>query len=99
MGRADGPQWTPEDVDLALEWQAEQAMLHRCGFPIDETSDPDNEQAFGAKSVYCDACHAIGKAIEAFKGDRHGHTWVAYRKPETDEVDAVDLDDAEVDGQ
>lgn len=53
------PLFTPEDTQLALEWQAEADLIcGGCGHPIDESMDPDNEDAYVAHVNVCAACAA-----------------------------------------
>lgn len=83
MGRAVGPadpQWLPEDVDLALEWQAEQNMLCRgCGHPLDETTEADAEDAYDVHEVRCWGCAPAQQAAAEFDGEQHGLRFVTTR--------------------
>jgi hypothetical protein len=47
--------WPDEDIDLALEWQAEQdAKCGGCGHPLDETTS--SSYRYEAAEVVCQAC-------------------------------------------
>jgi hypothetical protein len=52
--------WPEEDIDLALQWQAEQRLQCKsCGHPIDESSNPDSIRAYEAHELTCHACAVI----------------------------------------
>lgn len=86
MGRIVGPgepQWLPDDVDLALEWQAEQALIcPGCGHPLDETTAADSEDAYDVREIRCWGCHPVQEAAHEFEGERHGLRFVAVRSEE-----------------
>jgi len=65
------PQWLPDDVEAALEWQAEQARLcSGCGHSLDETMGPDQFDKWNAeKTGACDACRAIDRAARILAGN------------------------------
>src|SRR5262245_59814936 len=73
------PQWLDEDVDLALEWQAEQTISHHCGQPLDESAG-NAEGQYEIRTVRCWACYESEKAAAAFDGERYGLTFVPIRK-------------------
>lgn len=54
------PEWLDDDRDWAAADQQEQASrCEGCGFPRDETTNPDNEFAYvAAEPLKCHACAA-----------------------------------------
>lgn len=59
--------FTDDDMEAALEWQAEQAVkCGGCGRPTDETTDPANQDAYDARIVACHACAARDRTQRAF---------------------------------
>lgn len=54
------PYWLPEDIDLVLEWQAEQRSRCRgCGQPRDETGDKANARLYQAEEFHCQGCAVL----------------------------------------
>lgn len=67
--------FTDEDFDAALNWQAEQAAkCSGCGLPADETMDPANADAYDARLVACHACAARERAERAFLQEHNPDT-------------------------
>lgn len=54
------PMWTPEDLELALEWQAEKRLLcDSCGHHMDETLPDEAIRDYEAAEMTCHACQVI----------------------------------------
>ncbi len=85
MGRvlaAGEPTWLPSDVDLALSWQAEQAQTHGCGHPLDESTDPANQDAYRVRVRRCFACEARDLRMAAVDDeDKPGLFMAVERRP------------------
>jgi hypothetical protein len=57
---AGEPMWTATDLELALEWQAENNLrCGNCGQPMDESTDPDNARDYRADELTCYGCMVI----------------------------------------
>ena len=54
----ESPEWTDDDRDSHLEWQAEQRLICSCGHPLDESTDDEHRAAWIAETVTCWACAA-----------------------------------------
>lgn len=53
------PLWLEEDTEWALAWQEDKASrCGGCGHPLDETTDPDAEEAYRVHTIRCHACTA-----------------------------------------
>ncbi len=64
------PEWLPDDQNAALEYDAEQSVLHSCGHPLDETSNPENAPAYFVERFTCAACAALERAEENDRKER-----------------------------
>jgi hypothetical protein len=75
--------WLDEDIEAALEWQAEQeAKCPGCGLPADETMSDDERIDYEAISRKCRACeardiasHDAQKEAEEAKQRLNGWFW------------------------
>lgn len=63
---AGEPEWLPEDLDVALEWQRHLDEQCTCGNPLMESTDPELEGAYEAQAVVCHACAAREAASKKF---------------------------------
>lgn len=53
------PMWLPADTELALEWQAEQAITcSGCGQPRDESTRPEARGLYDVHTLVCAGCEA-----------------------------------------
>ena len=69
---AGEPLWTREDTQAILEYFREKALLcPGCGFPRDETMDPEAEGHFASRALRCHACAARERAATAFAGQKN----------------------------
>jgi hypothetical protein len=54
------PQWLPDDLELALEWQREdQLRCKTCGHHLDETLADDAFNKYEAGEMTCHGCQVI----------------------------------------
>lgn len=99
MGRVvapDQPQWLPEDVDLALEWAAEQSVHHpSCGHPLDETTDitAERQGKYKVRKLRCWACYetekAAAEAAASTNSERYGLIFVAELRDDAERTEAA----------
>lgn len=63
------PRWLPDDLQAALEWQAEQAgKCSGCGQNLDDTTGEVNFDKWNAEGITCDACRAISRTAHTAAG-------------------------------
>lgn len=63
--------WVDSDVEAALAWQEEQALLcPGCHHPLDETTAADLDLI--AEPVVCKRCRVTGRAAEQWREDEGG---------------------------
>lgn len=78
-------EWTEDDVQHALTWAQEDAVrCSGCGFPRDETFDPDRANLYDAEPLVCHACMAKDRAVNAAhqndKFDDAGVFWRVFER-------------------
>ena len=91
------PQWLPEDVDLALEWAAEQSVRHNgCGHPLDETTDiaaDERQGRYKVRKLRCWACYetekAAAEAAASTTSDRYGLIFVAELRDDVERAEVA----------
>lgn len=78
------PDWTDEDIDAALAWVDDQALVcSGCGHHRDETMATGEDQSYDAEPIVCHACAARDRARNAWaekKGDTAGVFWRVFRR-------------------
>lgn len=69
---AGEPEWLPEDIEAALEWQDYQSSLcSGCGNPKAECFDPKNEDDYEAEPLRCHACATRDRKAKLVGSDEH----------------------------
>ncbi len=59
--------FTEEDMQSALEWQAEDRNTCSCGQPIDESTAVGADDNYEAELVVCHGCAAMDRKERAFR--------------------------------
>lgn len=77
--------FTDEDMDAALEWQAEQALkCAGCGGFTDETTAVGRDDDFDADVFVCHRCAAGDRAQRAYQNDGGDMAGIKRRVWESD---------------